>query len=158
MLPFLATFVNCTLWMKYGLLLDESLMYTVNGVGLLVSALCLGLYYRHSDDKVTAEKQIIYAFLFLVSVLSYVRFFYPIVPTILDQLGLLACVFSIVMFGAPLFSITRVIRSGSAQGQLSLPLASLSFAVSLSWALVGCVLSFLVLCPNTDTSTIADSL
>jgi solute carrier family 50 protein (sugar transporter) len=123
--------------MKYGLLLDESLMYVVNGIGLLVSALCLGLYYRHSEDKALVERQIIYAFLFLVSVLSYVRFFYPIVPTILEQLGLLACVFSIIMFGSPLFSLSRVIRSGSVQGHLSLPVASLSFAVSLSWTLVG---------------------
>ena len=82
--PFLATFVNCTLWMKYGILLDEFTIYFVNGFGLAVIFTCIlfifikGLYYyyKYTDDKIAFEKQTAFAFVLVTVILAYVRFFY----------------------------------------------------------------------------------
>ena len=78
-----------------------------------------------------------YGFLFVTLCLSYVRFAYNYYDDVLDQLGLLSCTFSIVMFGAPLLTLKQVITCKNASGHISLPVAALSLLVTILWTSVG---------------------
>ena len=127
--------------MKYGILLDEFVMYSVNAFGLVVTSVCLYFYYQYTHDKVAMEKITLYTLVFLTTVLAYVRVCYDSlwVPDVLNQLGLLACSFTMIMFGSPLLSLSKVIRTKSVTGHISLPVAALSLAVCILWTCVGCV-------------------
>jgi hypothetical protein len=67
------------------------------------------------------EKKTSFVLVFCIMILAYIRFFYASVVNIVDQLGLLACTFTIIMFGSPLLSLSQVLKTKSAAGYISLP-------------------------------------
>jgi solute carrier family 50 protein (sugar transporter) len=137
-MPLLALFANCTFWLKYGFLLEEPVIYGVNGFGLLISCICLFYYYKYSQDRIATEKQMLFTFLFTTLVLLYVRLFYASnVAQVTEQLGLLCCLASICMFGAPLLSLSKVIKTKSVSGHIIFPVAILSSIVCILWTLIG---------------------
>jgi solute carrier family 50 protein (sugar transporter) len=137
-LPLLALFSNCTFWLKYGLLLQEPVIYVVNGFGLVISVICLFYYYKYSQDRVQTEQQMLYVFLFITLVLLYVRTYYSAyVSEVTDQLGFLASVSSVCMFGSPLLSLSKVLKTKSVTGHIIFPVAILSLIVCILWTMIG---------------------
>ena len=127
--------------MKYGFLLQEPVIYGVNGFGLFIACVCLFYYYKYTEDRVATEKQIVYAFSFTTLVLLYVRVCYSSnVTEVTDQLGLLASITSICMFGSPLLSVSTVINTKSVTGHIIFPVAILSLIVCVLWTYVGLLL------------------
>ncbi len=50
--PYLAGFTNCVLWLKYGMMLSESTIMTVNTVGAGLNAYYIFVYYSFSAERV----------------------------------------------------------------------------------------------------------
>jgi solute carrier family 50 protein (sugar transporter) len=123
--------------MKYGLIIDEFVIYSVNGFGILVSFACFYYYYQYTDDKFKFERYLTGTLAGIVSVFLYVRFFYDSVSNIFEQLGFLASLCSVGMFGSPLLSISQVVKTGSALGHISLPVAASSLVVCVLWTVIG---------------------
>lgn len=143
--------------MKYGLLLQEPVIYGVNGFGLIIACICLYYYYKYTEDRVATEKKILYAFVFTTLVLLYVRVFYADnIASVTDQLGLLSSLTSICMFGSPLLSVSKVIKTKSVTGHIIFPVAILSLIVCMLWAYVGMLLlDYYILIPNMIGTALA---
>ena len=93
------------------------------------------------------EKVILGGILFLYVIFIYVNIFFG--PNTLTQLGFLTALFSMIMFGSPLLSLSKVIQSKSTTGHISLPLASISLGVCIVWTLIGMQLNdAFVIVPN----------
>lgn len=53
-IPYLATLLNCMMWVFYGLPFvtkDSTLVYTINGIGLAIEAIYLILYFTYAPSK-----------------------------------------------------------------------------------------------------------
>ena len=124
--------------MKYGLILEEPVIYIVNAFGLVIASICIFYFYKFSEDRVKTEKLILSSFIGTCLVLVYVRVFYSSnVVTVTDVLGLLASFCSICMFGSPLLSISKVMQSKSVTGHIIFPVALLSLIVCILWTSIG---------------------
>ncbi|KAL2913432.1 hypothetical protein HK105_207044 [Polyrhizophydium stewartii] len=144
--PFVSTLLNCSLWLKYGLLLEQPAMVVVNTVGVVVAASGLYVFCRFSDPRAKAETSVVYALSFLYAVFIYAAV--GPADSVLTHFGLLTATFSILMFGSPLFSlvgpggaafeeVSLVVRLKSTAGIISPPNAVISLAVCLLWTAVG---------------------
>ncbi|KAL7752765.1 hypothetical protein RI367_001767 [Sorochytrium milnesiophthora] len=133
--PFIAMFVNCTLWTKYGVLLGDTTVTSVNVVGLILSVYYTYTYYMYSDQQAShVERLVVYAALVVYPVLIYVRM--TSLQHAIDFLGPMACVCTVIMFGSPLVSLSRVIQTKNTSS-MSFPLSLASFIVSTIWFLYG---------------------
>ncbi|KAH9309535.1 hypothetical protein KI387_037446, partial [Taxus chinensis] len=130
--PYVATLTNCLLWVLYGLPLvhpHSMLVITINGTGVVLEFFYLGMFifYSSKDAKVKVMKVlavvlILYA---LVAVLTLTLFHTH--PRRSLFVGLLAVVFCIGMYAAPLAVMKLVIATKSVKYMpLSLSLAGLA--------------------------------
>ncbi|KAI8926631.1 sugar efflux transporter for intercellular exchange-domain-containing protein [Entophlyctis helioformis] len=133
--PSLSTFLNCALWLKYGVLLAQPAMVAVNAVGVATSVLALYVFCKYSDRRADAERLVLYALAFVAIVFAYIFTSYS--PQVVEQLGFLTAMFSIVMFGSPLLSLAKVIQTRSAAGLISLQTALISLTACVLWTLFG---------------------
>jgi solute carrier family 50 protein (sugar transporter) len=145
--PFLAQFVNCTLWLKYGLLIQNTTISSVNMVGFTISILSLIAYYLYTLNREVVERKIQVTMGFLVAILVYVTVFFS--QRVLNQLGFMTAFFGVVMFGSPLVTLSQVVKTKSTEGLLSLPMSLASFVVCSLWTSLGYVMEdVFVMTPN----------
>lgn len=53
-MPYLATLLNCALWVFYGIPIvhpNSILVVTINGIGLVIEATYLTIYFIYADNK-----------------------------------------------------------------------------------------------------------
>ena len=72
-LPFVAGAVNCAIWLKYALLIDDSAMKLVNGIGVLILCSSSAIFYKYTPNKASALKQIVFALGFFGTISFYVN-------------------------------------------------------------------------------------
>ena len=72
-LPFVAGAVNCAIWLKYALLIDDSAMKLVNGIGVLILCTSSAIFYKYTPNKASALKQIVFAIGFFGTISFYVN-------------------------------------------------------------------------------------
>ena len=72
-LPFVAGAVNCAIWLKYALLIDDSAMKLVNGIGVLILCSSSAIFYKYTPNKASALKQIVFAIGFFGTISFYVN-------------------------------------------------------------------------------------
>ena len=72
-LPFVAGAVNCAIWLKYALLIDDSAMKLVNGIGVLILCSSSAIFYKYTPNKASALKQIVFAMGFFGTISFYVN-------------------------------------------------------------------------------------
>ena len=72
-LPFVAGTVNCAIWLKYALLIDDSAMKLVNGIGVLILCTSSAIFYKYTPNKASALKQIVFAIGFFGTISFYVN-------------------------------------------------------------------------------------
>ena len=146
-IPLLSTLVNCSLWLKYGLLKQEPTISAVNLYGLVISTICLYNFHHYSRLKEDVELKLATVLFFLDLFLVYV--YYSDSNQVLTLLGFVNSGFSIIMFGSPLVSILQVLKLKHARGIISLPLSIAGLLVSTLWALLGIQMQdYFVLVPN----------
>ncbi|KAJ3323964.1 hypothetical protein HDV06_000940 [Boothiomyces sp. JEL0866] len=145
-LPLISTLVNCALWYKYGSLLDQPTMTTVNGIGLLVTLICIYTFFIYSPNQHLIERQITFTLLFLIAVLGYVQ----LNPSnVVIQLGYMVSGVNILMYATPAVNLLQVYKFQTTHGLISLPLTVMTILVCLLWTLFGYQLSdSFVIVPN----------
>ena len=71
-LPFVAGGLNCIIWLKYGLLIDDDVLKFVNTIGASLLVCYSLIFYNYTPNKSSALKQMIFAFGFFLTISFYV--------------------------------------------------------------------------------------
>jgi len=135
-LPYLAMFINCLLWVTYGVLCDNFTLVLVNFVGFLFASYYNYLYFRITNHRDSFLTQCSIALLFYLLSMVYVMFALNDHEQEVRQLGYLAAMCSILMFGSPLASVREVVQKRDAQS-IPLLMSLAGTGCSLVWALYG---------------------
>lgn len=144
--PFLATFINCAIWAKYGILLGNSTIYIVNGSGLAIMTFCLLAFYYFAEKRSLVEKHSVIGYLCLIAYLLFVKYDHS--PRAVAIVGMTASVTTCIMFGSPLLALVNIIKAKDASA-VSFPLAVMSLIVAGLWTIYGFQLSdFNIILPN----------
>ncbi|CAI9112597.1 OLC1v1013065C1 [Oldenlandia corymbosa var. corymbosa] len=115
--PYVATFLNCLLWVFYGMPFvkpDSLLVLSINAVGLVIESIYIAIFILHSDWP--KRRKIFIA-------LSVEVIFYAIIVVIsmialhgngrINFVGILCLIFNIIMYASPLTVMRRVITTKS---------------------------------------------
>ncbi|KAL2233106.1 UNVERIFIED_CONTAM: Bidirectional sugar transporter SWEET7 [Sesamum indicum] len=136
-IPYLATFINCGLWVLYGLPLvhpHSTLVVTINGTGFVIEILYLSLFLIFSDSKkrlrlvviVVAECIFVAALALLVLTLVHTTKLRSAI------IGSICMVGNIMMYASPLAVMKLVIRTRSVE-YMPFFLSLFSFLNGVSW-------------------------
>nr|XP_004227494.1 sugar transporter SWEET1-like [Ciona intestinalis] len=135
-LPFIVCFVSSTLWTKYGLLSEDSIMILVNFIGVVIEGFYTAVFYLNTKQKQKKLQMTIFSLLaFMFAVLIYTKYFVN-QDLALKHHGFICAAFNIINYAAPLSSAAVVIRKKSTEN-LSLLLSVVYFLVSVEWFFYG---------------------
>lgn len=138
--PFITGFLSCTLWLRYGNLIEDPSISLVNSIGAVLHTSYMVIYIWYSNSKIGILKQITPALLFLSAVLFYTYYGDENVDVIKFHVGLIASAITIAFFAAPMTKLMHVIRFRSTEC-LPFPMIAASFLVSAQWLLYGFILN-----------------
>ncbi|KAI3804491.1 hypothetical protein L1987_26067 [Smallanthus sonchifolius] len=137
--PYLATFVNCGIWVLYGLPLvhpHSLLVITINGAGFLIETVYLLLFLIYS-----ARKQRIKVLLIMLAELVFLGVLALLVLTVAHTtkvrsniVGSIAIVGNIMMYAAPLSVMKLVITTKSVE-YMPFFLSLFSMLNGISWTI-----------------------
>ncbi|WOK99854.1 bidirectional sugar transporter SWEET4-like [Canna indica] len=151
--PYLATLLNCMLWVLYGLPAvhpHSTLVITINGAGLVIELIYVLIYLRYSD-----KNQRLQVFLMLLAEVVFVGAVAAVVLNLFHTfqrrslvVGLLCVIFCIVMYASPLSAMKEVIKTKSVEFMpLSLSLAS--FLNGICWTVYALIrFDLFIIIPN----------
>ncbi|CDP12369.1 unnamed protein product [Coffea canephora] len=115
--PYLATILNCAMWVFYGLPIvkkDSILVSTINGVGLVIEAIFVTLFIIHSNWQKRRK-----IFIFLAGEAAILAIVIVVALTALHGskrslfVGVLCTILNIGMYLSPLTVMSRVIKTKS---------------------------------------------
>ncbi|XP_071712056.1 bidirectional sugar transporter SWEET5-like [Rutidosis leptorrhynchoides] len=135
--PYVATLLNCTMWMFYGLPLvhpDSLLIITINGAGFVIEAVFIAIFFTYSTWG-GRKKILIILFceaVFVAIVVVITLTFFHTHPARSMIVGLICIVFNILMYASPLTVMKMVIKTRSVK-YMPFPLAVATFANSIVW-------------------------
>ncbi|KAK1268884.1 Bidirectional sugar transporter SWEET6b [Acorus gramineus] len=119
-IPYLATVLNCMLWVFYGLPIvhpNSILVVTINGIGLVLEAIYLSIYFTYSTNKQRKKAGLILlgeiAFMFVVVLLVLVLAHTHTKRSLI--VGVLCVIFGTCMYASPLSIMKMVIRTKSVE-------------------------------------------
>ncbi|XP_072028769.1 sugar transporter SWEET1-like isoform X2 [Amphiura filiformis] len=147
-MPFLSTFINCIMWLKYGILKPDGLLMLVNATGATLAGIYLVIYYLYAQDKDKIHRSLLYGGFLLYSVLVYVKFYLEDIESSLSTLGPVGICTMVMMFGSPLSTVAQVCRTKSTE---SVPFAMslATFLTALEWLVYGRIVGdFYIEFPN----------
>lgn len=137
--PYLATFVNCGIWVLYGqpaVHPHSLLVITINGTGLVIETVYLLLFLIYSD-----RKQRIKVVLIVVGELAFLGVLSALVLTVVhttkirsDIVGSIAIVGNIMMYASPLSVMKLVITTKSVE-YMPFFLSLFSMLNGISWTI-----------------------
>ncbi len=133
LIPSLTTFVNCVLWLRYGVLKFSLSMMIVNLVGVLCSLFGI---YKLSTNASSKKNRLYFRNILLGLIVVLLYFKFQLYPVAVYYCGLSACVCTIIMFASPMAHVKNVIKTQNVKA-LNKQRLVLGFLVSLSWFLVG---------------------
>ncbi|XP_046391127.1 sugar transporter SWEET1 [Ischnura elegans] len=137
--PFVAGFASCSLWLRYGCLIEDVSLIVVNCVGAFLQLSYVFIYLLYSPKKTTILRQLGAVTLVLFLTLAYVH--YESDPHIArTRMGLICCSMTLLFFVAPFSVLTQVIRTKSSES-LPFPLIVTTFVVSCQWFTYGVLLN-----------------
>ncbi|KAL3817897.1 hypothetical protein ACJIZ3_003802 [Penstemon smallii] len=136
-IPYLATFINCALWVLYGLPLvhpHSTLVVTINGTGFVIEIVYLSLFLIYSDPKKRLK---------LVAIVAMECIFVAVLALLVLTLahdtklrsaivGSICMVGNIMMYAAPLSVMKLVIKTRSVE-YMPFFLSLFSFLNGVSW-------------------------
>ncbi|KAG5228213.1 bidirectional sugar transporter [Salix suchowensis] len=125
--PYLATLINCVVWVLYGLPIvhpHSTLVWTINGAGTAIEIVYLLLFIIHSNGKKRLKV--------LLIVLAE-AIFMAVLTVLTVIVGIVAIVFNAMMYAAPLSVMKMVITTKSVEYMpFFISLASLANGVAWS--------------------------
>ncbi|VVB08746.1 unnamed protein product [Arabis nemorensis] len=120
-MPYLATLINCSVWVLYGLPVvhpESTLVLTINGTGILIEIVFLTIYFVYCGRK----KQRLVIAVVLAAEIVFMAILAAMIFTLqhnTDQrtmsVGIVCCVFNVMMYAAPLSVMKMVIRTKSVE-------------------------------------------
>ncbi|KAJ0230909.1 Bidirectional sugar transporter SWEET8 [Hirschfeldia incana] len=120
--PYVATMMNCMLWVFYGLPIvhkDSILVTTINGVGMVFEAIYISLFLIYCGGMKNFRKKIgLYLVAEVISVAAIVLItLFAIQNSFAKQtfVGVICDIFNIGMYGAPSLVIKKVIKTRSVE-------------------------------------------
>ncbi|KAJ6833762.1 uncharacterized protein M6B38_338695 [Iris pallida] len=136
---YLATFLNCMLWVLYGLPIvhpNSTLVLTINGTGVVIELVFISIFLLFS----TGPKRL-KVFLVFVGEVAFVGVFGALIISLLHTegrrstaVGVVCIVFCIMMYVAPLAVMKMVIQTKSVE-YMPLYISVASFFNGVSWTI-----------------------
>nr|XP_027122395.1 bidirectional sugar transporter SWEET5-like [Coffea arabica] len=115
--PYLATILNCALWVFYGLPIvkeDSILVSTINGVGFAIEVIFIAIFVIYSDWP---KRRKIFMFLVIEAIFFAIVVIITVAALHGNQrslfVGVLSLIFNIMMYFSPLTIMRRVIQTKS---------------------------------------------
>uniref|UniRef100_A0A7N0R9Q2 Bidirectional sugar transporter SWEET n=1 Tax=Kalanchoe fedtschenkoi TaxID=63787 RepID=A0A7N0R9Q2_KALFE len=137
--PYLATFVNCMVWVLYGLPVvrpNSTLVVTINGTGVFIEIVFLSLFLIYSAGKTRRKVALIaigeIIFIAAVAVLALTLAHTHSKRTLV--VGIICIVFNVGMYASPLSVMKMVITTKSVE-YMPFTLSLASFANGACWLL-----------------------
>lgn len=139
-LPFICGLASCSLWLRYGLLVHDTILITVNLVGSILQIMYLICYTLYSVHKSFFMKQLTGALMALGFLFLYTSVWIPDVSISQKISGLAACTATVIFLASPLASLTNVLKTKSVE---SLPFTMIlfSFIMSSLWVWYGILIN-----------------
>ncbi|AED94526.1 unnamed protein product [Arabidopsis thaliana] len=120
--PYVATVMNCMLWVFYGLPVvhkDSILVSTINGVGLVIELFYVGVYLMYCGHKKNHRRNILgFLALEVILVVAIILItLFALKGDFVKQtfVGVICDVFNIAMYGAPSLAIIKVVKTKSVE-------------------------------------------
>ncbi|XP_046864989.1 sugar transporter SWEET1-like [Xenia sp. Carnegie-2017] len=134
-LPFLITAFSSFMWVMYGLSKKDSTIVLVNTIGMILQCTYLICHFIYSKSE-PVFRHTVYIMLLTCSLLSYFKFYLPNEEESVNLMGLTCVVITVIMFGSPLLSFAKILRTRSSES-LSFPLSMMTVLNSGLWLLYG---------------------
>lgn len=116
--PYIATVLNCAVWILYGMPFvhpDSLLVITINGIGFVIEAVYISIFFIYSDwpkrRKILIALLVEFLFMIVVIVITLVCLHGTKARSMF--VGILCIVLNIAMYASPLTVMTRVIKTKS---------------------------------------------
>ncbi|GBM05661.1 Sugar transporter SWEET1 [Araneus ventricosus] len=134
-LPFLCGLMSCSLWLRYGLLINDSALIMVNVTGATLQVLYLIWYAKFTLHKGTFYKQLSIAIFIIGFLYTYTTFFSDS-ETARYIAGLAACSAGVIFMASPLAALTHVLKTKNIE---TLPFAMIlsTFIMATLWLCYG---------------------
>ncbi|KAL7100727.1 hypothetical protein ACP275_08G012900 [Erythranthe tilingii] len=141
--PYLATLMNCILWIFYGIPIvhpDSTLVVSINGFGLALTLIYLSIFFYYTTKK----NRVIMCLVLLAEAAAFASI---CIPTLLAAhthdkrstiVGTICIVFGIIMYGSPLSVAWKVIKTKSAEF-LPIWLCVTGFVNGIIWFAYACL-------------------
>ncbi|XP_022136759.1 bidirectional sugar transporter SWEET4 [Momordica charantia] len=142
-IPYLATLVNCLVWVLYGLPAvhpGSILVITINGAGTLIELVYIVLFFVFSDRKKRVKLVLVLLVeLVFITLLSLVVLLFFHTHTKRSMVvGTICILFNIGMYASPLSVMKLVITTKSVE-YMPLSLSIASFANGVAWSIYACL-------------------
>jgi len=130
-LPFSLMFLNCMLWVMFGLRISELPVILPNSVGFTLSVLYLLIYAKCCKSQITLMRETV--FILVVCMIGYFMF------TAYDEfyIATMAAIASVCMLASPLAKVATVVSTKNAAHLGPLPLCIVGWLCSFVWFILG---------------------
>ncbi|KAB2037857.1 hypothetical protein ES319_D03G105100v1 [Gossypium barbadense] len=136
--PYLATLINCMVWVVYGLPMvhpNSTLVVTINGTGTAIEIVYLTLFLIYCHDKKKRVKVMLIVLVEMIFIAGVTALVLIIAHTTQRRsmvVGIIAILFNIMMYAAPLSVMKLVITTKSVE-YMPFFLSLASFANGVAW-------------------------
>ncbi|XP_035792669.1 sugar transporter SWEET1-like [Anopheles albimanus] len=145
--PFISGFLSCFMWLKYGVLTEESTLILVNFIGSALFLTYTVIFFLFCVNKREVVRQIMVVSCVILSATLYTTFSADTERSV-RVIGLLCCFLAVIFFASPLSTLAHVIRTQNTDS-LPFPIIVASFFVCLLWTGYGVLINDLyVQIPN----------
>lgn len=142
-MPFLGGLVLGILNLKYGTMLRDDAMITVNFGGIALNIIYMMVFYAYSLNKTTVWLQLGASGAFTAVLIGYTEWEQP--DLVEHRFGLILTALMLMLIGSPLLGLRSIIKKKSTEG-MPFPIILSGTLVTFLWLLYGIILrnSFLL--------------
>uniref|UniRef100_A0A182S9B4 Sugar transporter SWEET n=1 Tax=Anopheles maculatus TaxID=74869 RepID=A0A182S9B4_9DIPT len=133
--PFISGFLSCFMWLKYGVLTEESTVMLVNFIGSALFFSYTVVFFVFCVNKREVIRQMMLISCIILSATFYTMFESDAEKSI-RIIGLLCCCLAVLFFASPLTMLAHVIRTQNTDS-LPFPIIVASFFVCFLWTAYG---------------------
>ncbi|XP_049295301.1 sugar transporter SWEET1 [Anopheles funestus] len=133
--PFISGFLSCFMWLKYGVLTEESTLILVNFIGSALFFSYTVVFFIFCVNKREVVRQMMLISCIILSATLYTMFESDVEKSV-RIIGLLCCCLAVLFFASPLTTLAHVIRTQNTDS-LPFPIIVASFFVCFLWTAYG---------------------
>lgn len=133
-IPFLCGLISCTFWLRYGLLISDSVLIIVNTTGAILQVLYICWYCKFNVSE-TFNVQLLIVLLIILFFYTFTTF--CVTPENARYIaGIASCSAGVIFMASPLSSVARVIKTKNVE---TLPFSMIlsTFVMASLWFFYG---------------------